>query len=108
MGRPSDLERMSYADLTELESRIGRLKVQKQNEARVALREQMSAMAMKHGFDLRELMDGRGRGKRGTVAIKYRDHKDPGNTWTGRGRMPRWMVAATKGGKAKKEEFLIK
>lgn len=30
------------------------------------------------------------------------------NTWTGRGRMPRWMTAATKGGKAKKEDFLIK
>jgi len=27
---------------------------------------------------------------------------------TGRGRMPRWMVAATKGSKAKKEDFLIR
>jgi DNA-binding protein H-NS len=108
MGRPSDLERMSFAELAELELRIGRLKVQKQNEARSALREQMSAMAMQHGFDLRELMDGRGKGKRGTVAIKYRDPKNPENTWTGRGRMPRWMVAATKGSKSKKEDFLIK
>jgi DNA-binding protein H-NS len=99
---------MSYAELTELESRISRLKVQKQNEARVSLRNQMSAMAMQHGFDLRELMDGRGKGKRGTVAIKYRDPKNSEHTWTGRGRMPRWMVAATKGGKAKKEDFLIK
>ena len=48
MGRPSDLERMSYAELTELESRISRLKVQKQNEARASLRNQMSAMAMQH------------------------------------------------------------
>jgi DNA-binding protein H-NS len=108
MGRPSDLERMSYAELTELESRISRLKVQKQNEARASLRNQMNAMAMQHGFDLRELMDGRGKGKRGTVAVKYRDPKNPEHTWTGRGRMPRWMVAATKGGKAKKEDFLIK
>jgi len=38
--------------------------------------------------------------------VKYRD--SAGNTWTGRGRMPRWMTAATKGGKAKKEDFLIK
>ena len=27
---------------------------------------------------------------------------------TGRGRMSRWMVAATKGSKAKKEDFLIR
>jgi DNA-binding protein H-NS len=31
----------------------------------------------------------------------------PEGRWSGRGRMPRWMVAATKGGKAKKEDFLI-
>jgi H-NS histone family protein len=29
------------------------------------------------------------------------------NTWTGRGSMPRWMAAATKGGKATKDDFLI-
>ncbi|MFZ8371339.1 H-NS family nucleoid-associated regulatory protein, partial [Staphylococcus aureus] len=29
------------------------------------------------------------------------------NTWTGRGRMPRWMVAATKKRGVKKEDFLI-
>jgi len=32
--------------------------------------------------------------------------RNPENTWTGRGRMPRWLVAATKGGKAKREDFL--
>ena len=30
-----------------------------------------------------------------------------GIAWTGRGRMPRWLAAATKGGKAGKEDFLI-
>jgi DNA-binding protein H-NS len=44
---------------------------------------------------------------KGSVAAKYRDPKNPEKTWTGRGRMPRWMVAATKGSKAKKEDFLI-
>jgi len=29
------------------------------------------------------------------------------NTWTGRGRMPRWLVTATKGNKAKREDFSI-
>ena len=59
------------------------------------------------GFRSRELF-GRGSGKaRGKVAVKYRDRKNPENTWTGRGRMPRWMAAATKGGKARKDDFLI-
>jgi DNA-binding protein H-NS len=36
---------------------------------------------------------------RGKVAIKYRD--DKGNTWTGRGKTPRWIVEAEKGGKSR-------
>jgi DNA-binding protein H-NS len=107
MARPSDLERMSYAELGELELRIGRLKVEKQNEARMALREKMTGIAKEHGFDIAELMGGKGRKGKGSVAVKYRDPKNPENTWTGRGRMPRWMVAVTKGGKANKDDFLI-
>jgi DNA-binding protein H-NS len=56
--------------------------------------QKMTEMAKKHGFDLRELFDGR-KGK-GKVAIKYHDPKNLANTWTGRGRMPRWMTAATR------------
>jgi len=41
---------------------------------------------------------------RGKVAVKYRD--DKGNTWTGRGKTPRWMVAAEKAGKHR-ESFKI-
>jgi DNA-binding protein H-NS len=110
MARASNLERMSYADLAKMESEIARLKASKQTEERAALKERLAAEAKKHGFDIHELFGvGRGRGgKGGKVAIKYRDPSNPSNTWTGRGRMPRWMAAATKGGRAKKEDFLIK
>lgn len=57
--------------------------------------------------DLKEAMSGKARrsplaGK--TVAPKFRDSK--GNTWTGRGRTPLWLVAAEKAGR-KRESFLI-
>jgi len=107
MARSSDLEQMTYAQLTEMEAKIERIKLEKQNSERAAVRKQLMDMAKEHGFDIRELMDGRKKGK-GTVAAKYRDPKNPENTWTGRGRMPRWMVAATRGGKASKDDFLIK
>ena len=105
----NDLEKMSYAQLTMLEQRIARAKVEKQDAERDAVRKKVTEFAKEHGFDIRELIDGRrkGRGK-GSVAPKYRDPSNTANTWTGRGRMPRWMAAATKGGKAKKEDFLIK
>lgn len=38
------------------------------------------------------------------AAIKYRDKR--GNTWTGRGRPPRWLVAAEKAG-AKRTSFAV-
>ena len=107
MARPSDLEKMSFAELTEMEARIERLKIEKQNTERAAVRKQLMDLAKQHGFDIRELLDGRKKGK-GSVAAKYRDPKNPENTWTGRGRMPRWMTAATKGGRVSKVDFLIK
>jgi DNA-binding protein H-NS len=79
------------------------MKLEKQSSERAAVKQKLMDIAKKHGFDMRDLFDGR-RGQ-GKVAVKYRDKS--GNTWTGRGRMPRWMTAATKGGKAKKEDFLI-
>jgi DNA-binding protein H-NS len=43
--------------------------------------------------------------KKFTVPVRYRD--DKGNTWTGRGNKPRWLVAAMAEGK-KQEDFLLK
>jgi len=97
---------MSYAELAAMEVQIERLKVEKQNSERVSIRKELTDLAKQRGFDIHELF-GKGRKGKGTVAVKYRDPKNPENTWTGRGRMPRWMAAATKGNKAKKEDFLI-
>jgi DNA-binding protein H-NS len=105
MARTGSLDSMSYAELASMETRIARLKIEKQNAERTELRERVIAMVKEHGFEISDLF-GKGRKGKGTVAVKYRDPHNPENTWTGRGRMPRWMAAATKGGKAKKEDFI--
>lgn len=46
-----------------------------------------------------------GKDNRSVVAPKYRDAAT-GATWTGRGKQPKWLAAALKGGK-KLEEFKI-
>ena len=105
MARASEVDKMSYAELVAMEKQIEKLKIEKQHAERLELRQKLIDEAKKNGFDIQELF---ARGKaRGKVAPKYRDPSDRANTWTGRGRMPRWMAAATKGGKAKKEDFLI-
>ena len=106
MARSKNIENMTSVELAAMEARIQRAKIEKQGAERTALKQKLMDIAKEAGFDIRDLF-GPGRKGKGSVAIKYRDPKNPANTWTGRGRMPRWMTAATKGGKAKKEEFLI-
>jgi DNA-binding protein H-NS len=107
MARPRNLENLSYADLAKMEQRIAQLKLEKQNEERAELRRTVADMVKAAGFDIDDLFGKVPRAKGGKVAPKYRDPQNPANTWTGRGRMPRWMVAATKGGRARREDFLI-
>ena len=106
MARGNNFDKMTYADLIGMEQEIARLKAEKQNLERAALKEKLTAIARDAGFDIQDLF-GKVRKGQGSVAVKYRDPKNPENTWTGRGRPPRWLAAALKGGKAKKEDFLI-
>jgi DNA-binding protein H-NS len=106
MAKLNGIDKMTYAELAQLRTQIDRLMVEKQNAERVALRQKLADMAKEHGLSLEEVL-GKARKGKGSVAPKYRDPKNHDNTWTGRGRMPRWMVAATKGGKASKDDFLI-
>ena len=72
---------------------------------------QVKALMKKLGVSMADLADpsheNRVKGVKKTaqkVAVKYRDEN--GNTWTGRGKTPRWMVDAEKAGN-KREQYLI-
>lgn len=106
MARISGLDKMSLGELSQLREEVERLIAEKQAAERNALKQKLADLARAQGFTLDEIV-GKGRKGKGSVPIKYRDPKNPENTWTGRGRTPRWLVAATKGGRAKKEDFLI-
>jgi DNA-binding protein H-NS len=104
MARINNIGKMSYSQLARAELQVARLKNEKFNEERAEVRLRAIAMAKAYGFEIDDLF---GRGHKGKVPVKYRDPKNPENTWTGRGLMPRWLVNATKGGKAKKDDFLV-
>src|SRR5262249_23096671 len=99
-----NLEKMSYGQLAALRSQVDQTMADKQTRPRAELRQKMADRATAAGLSLDEVL---GKHRKGSVAIKYRDPNNAANTWTGRGRMPRWLVAATKGSKAKKEDFLV-
>jgi hypothetical protein len=69
-------------------------KIQRQNRERAEVRLKAIAMAKAHGFNIDELF---GRGRKSKRAVKYRDPKNPANTWTGRGGMPLWLASTIKG-----------
>ena len=89
------------------------------------VRAQLTKLAKAQGYSVEELFGGaapaaRGRAASkatkapakavrtlGKVAPKYRNPANPKETWTGRGKQPRWLAAHTAKGK-KVEEFLIK
>ena len=86
------------------------------------VRSQLAKLAAGHGYTIEELFGGaapRGRAtkvakeakparKLGKVAPKYRNPANPKETWTGRGKQPRWMAELTAKGNKKPEDFLIK
>jgi DNA-binding protein H-NS len=105
-----DISKLNETQLKALMSRIqARLGVlQLQKVARV--RNKVMAMITSEGLDYGELMEHATfarRKKRGKVKPKYRNPANATETWSGRGRQPRWFAAAIKAGK-KEGGLLIK
>lgn len=59
----------------------------------------MEEAARKHGFSLAQLTGGKiGKKNQPVSAPKYRNPSDATQTWTGRGRKPKWIDEAVKAG----------
>jgi DNA-binding protein H-NS len=101
-----DPERMSFKELQELELKVKKAKIAVQERSRSEVREKLEAIAAEAGFKIGDLFGGRG-GKGRKVAAKYANPNNPSETWTGRGRKPRWLAAKIKAGE-KQEKFLLK
>ena len=98
------------ATYTELQREISRLKQQAEDARKAEIRAviaDIKAKMLEYGITVADLgSTGRSsRAKGATVAAKYRNSAT-GETWTGRGKMPRWLQAQVSAGK-RKEDFLI-
>lgn len=96
-----DLKNMSVDQLGELISRAQARIVEVKEETVNKLREELSAKAKAHGFDISELF-GRGKAKRMVKTPVKPKYRHPGNadvTWSGRGRQPVWVREALAAGK---------
>jgi DNA-binding protein H-NS len=105
MARPKTLTNLSIEALLDLRDSISTTLSKRAS----GLRKQLSRLpgtdvgnGAKPGRPRKSPLKGR------KVAAKYRSKKNLKLTWTGRGATPRWMKDEMKGGKLKKEAFLIK
>lgn len=95
-----DLNQLSLKELKELSGQVAKaiasFEDRKKKEALIALEEKARDM----GFSLAEILDAAGQRKRAPALPKYANPADRSDTWSGRGRKPRWFVAALQAGKS--------
>lgn len=93
-----NLENMPLAELKALRARVERAISGFEERKRKEALSKLEETARDLGYSLADLTGAQGTKTRKPVAPKYANPADPGQTWTGRGRKPRWVQAALDAG----------
>lgn len=107
-----DLEDMSIDDLWSLHEKVSRILSVRISSEKHELEKRLAYLnrgtdAIMQGADLASgKAEGKPRRKYPRVLPKYRNPSAPHETWSGRGKQPRWLVAAMKTGR-KIDDFRI-
>lgn len=92
--RAINVDKLSLKDLMELDLKVQKAIASAKERERADLKAKIEKMAAQSGFAVSELFGtGRGGPKGRTVAPKYVNPDNASETWTGRGRKPKWLVA---------------
>ena len=105
-----DISNLSVEELKRLQIEAEALIASKKDQAVEDAYQQILEIADKVGLTIEQILEfGATKRKKSTgksVEPRYRSKKNPSETWTGRGKQPRWLVAELESG-AKLEDFLI-
>lgn len=100
------IENKPLDELIKLRDDLDKLIIQRQKERKKELKQQFYEMAQKDGLSVDDILDleppKRGR-KEVKAPIRYRKES---NTWTGKGRKPKWVLELIDGG-GDIEDYLI-
>ncbi len=109
------LEGLTVADLDKVIAAAERQREAKRESGKKELVEEFRAKAEAMGLSLAELVGGSAQASRtaaktrkpqkgaaASPAVKYRN-ADTGETWSGRGRMPKWMALAVEHGRSRED-----
>ncbi len=84
-----DLNNMSVAELQDLRKRIDREIETSRDREREQVRKDLQQMARDKGYSLEDLFTKSA--KKSKAPPKYRNPEAPDQTWSGRGRRPKWI-----------------
>jgi DNA-binding protein H-NS len=94
-----DLHSLSLKDLRDLQSQVVRAIASFEDRAKKAVAAELEEIAKSRGFSLSELVGAATPRKRAAAVAKYANPANPSDTWSGRGRKPRWFSEAIAAGK---------
>jgi DNA-binding protein H-NS len=102
-----NLEDLSLEELKSLQNDVAVALYNFEKRKKAEALAEIKSLAHAKGFSLDELLGGEAaKGKRAPAVAKYADPANPNNTWSGRGRKPKWLVAQIENGKTV-EDFAI-
>ena len=105
-----DISKLSVAELRDLQEQASQLIASKQDQEVEQAYQDILAIAAKVNLTVDQILElganKQKKTKRKSVEPRYRNPDNSAETWTGRGKQPRWLVAKLEQG-AKPEDFLI-
>jgi len=103
------LDTMSLADLKTAAPMIDAKIAEREKAEKDVVKAELAELAKSKGFDMADLFGDTPKAtkERKPVAPKYRNPADASQTWTGRGRKPKWVVEALDAG-GNMDDFLIR
>jgi DNA-binding protein H-NS len=109
MNKKIDLDAMSVDEMWRLHEKIGQVLSVRLTSEKRELEKRLAQLRREnemHSASTEASGVSRERRKYPRVYPKYRNPNEPSETWSGRGKQPRWLVAALKTGH-RIEEFMI-
>ncbi|HEX7341114.1 MAG TPA: H-NS histone family protein [Rhodanobacteraceae bacterium] len=104
-----DISNLNQKQLNDLIAKAEDRKLSIRQEKVTQLRNKIHDMIKAEGYTFEDVFGGRRKARRATgkVPAKYANPDNRAETWSGRGKRPRWFNAALKAGK-KEKDLLIK
>ena len=103
-----ELNSLSLDELKKLQKDVDRAIASFEARRIATARAELEARAKELGVTLNQVLgdDGAKKAKK-PVSVKYRNPNNPEETWSGRGRKPRWLTVALTSVGAKLEDFAV-